>query len=223
MKPLSLPRALLRRPRLVICVLFGLAAGGLIRLVAPQLSPVQTALIAWDLGAGGFIFLMMDEMRAQTPLSLRQRSASQDEGQGLILSLALLAAVARIGAVLIEISAAKQAVGLLKLARVGFAFVTVALSWLVTQLFFALHYLHEYFLPDVQGRPLGGLAFPEKEDPDFWDFLHFALVIGVACQTADIGFTSKRLRRIGSVHGVVAFLFNTAILALGVNLAAGLF
>ena len=196
----------------MICVLFGLAAGGLIRLVAPQLSPVQTALIAWDLGAGGFIFLMMDEMRAQT-----------DEGQGLILSLALLAAVASIGAVIIEISAAKQAVGLLKLARVGFAFVTVALSWLVTQLFFALHYLHEYFLPDVQGRPLGGLAFPEKEDPDFWDFLHFALVIGVACQTADIGFTSKRLRRIGSVHGVVAFLFNTAILALGVNLAAGLF
>ena len=63
-----------------------------------------------------------------------------------------------------------------------------------------------------------GLQFPGGEPPDYWDFLHFAVVIGVACQTADIAFTGKNLRRIGTVHGLVAFSFNTAVLALTINL-----
>ena len=53
--------------------------------------------------------------------------------------------------------------------------------------------------------------------------MHFAVVIGVASQTADIAFQSKALRRIGTVHGVIAFTFNTVVLALTINLVAGLF
>ena len=91
---------------------------------------------------------------------------------------------------------------------------------------FALHYVHRYFRPTPDGSTsdhVGGLAFPGGELPDFWDFLHFSIVIGVASQTADIAFTRKDLRRLGTVHGLVAFVFNTAVLALGINLVAGLF
>ena len=70
---------------------------------------------------------------------------------------------------------------------------------------------------------LPGLAFPGDEPPDYWDFLHFSVVIGVASQTADVAFTAKSLRRIGTAHGVVAFVFNTVILALTINIAASLF
>jgi uncharacterized membrane protein len=68
-----------------------------------------------------------------------------------------------------------------------------------------------------------GLDFPGEQLPDYWDFVHFAVVIGVACATADIDFTSKALRRIGTVHSLVAFAFNTMIVALTINLLAGLF
>ena len=70
---------------------------------------------------------------------------------------------------------------------------------------------------------IGGLKFPGDQEPDNWDFVHFAVVIGVASQTADIAFTAKRLRRIGTVHSVISFTFNTAVLALTINLLAGLF
>jgi uncharacterized membrane protein len=98
----------------------------------------------------------------------------------------------------------------------------VALSWLLVQFIFALHYAHEFYAPGAD-QQRGGLAFPGNEAPDYWDFVHFAVVIGVAAQTADIAFTSKTLRRIGTVHSLVAFAFNTLVLALSINLAASLF
>jgi len=67
------------------------------------------------------------------------------------------------------------------------------------------------------------LKFPEGGDPDYWDFLHFSVVIGVAAQTADISFDSRRLRRIGTVHSLLAFAFNTIVVALTINLVAGIF
>ncbi|MFX8664596.1 DUF1345 domain-containing protein, partial [Acinetobacter baumannii] len=85
-------------------------------------------------------------------------------------------------------------------------------------LIFALHYAHEYYAEGDDGAVGAGLAFPGKGDPDYWDFLHFSLVIGVASQTADIAFTTKALRRIGSVHSLIAFAFNTVVLALTINL-----
>ncbi|MFV4649264.1 DUF1345 domain-containing protein, partial [Mycobacterium tuberculosis] len=66
-------------------------------------------------------------------------------------------------------------------------------------------------------------AFPDDDTPDYWDFLYFAVVLGVASQTADVSFKTKMLRRVGAVHGVVAFTFNTVVLALTINLLAGLF
>jgi uncharacterized membrane protein len=92
------------------------------------------------------------------------------------------------------------------------------------QYVFALHYAHEYYDPDENcAGDSKGLAFPGGEPPDYWDFLHFSIIIGVAAQTADIAFTSKGLRRIGTLHSLVAFAFNTVIVALTINLLAGLF
>ena len=70
----------------------------------------------------------------------------------------------------------------------------------------------------------GGLIFPGGDKtPDYWDFIHFAYVIGVANQTADVQIESRAIRRLVTIHGVVAFLFNTVVLALSINLAASLF
>ena len=104
------------------------------------------------------------------------------------------------------------------------AFATVAGSWLFVQMMFALHYAHEFFAEDEDEQShRAGLLFPGDESPDYWDFLHFAAVLGVAGQTADVAFASKSMRRTGTVHGMVAFIFNTVVLALTIYLLAGLF
>ena len=88
------------------------------------------------------------------------------------------------------------------------------------QAVFAIHYAHVYYLDGENGEPARGLDFGPEGEPDYWDFVHFALVMGATAQTADISYTSRRMRRIGSLHTVVAFAFNTAILATMINLAA---
>jgi uncharacterized membrane protein len=74
----------------------------------------------------------------------------------------------------------------------------------------------------VRGRP-DVLQFPGTADPTYGDFFYFAAVIGTSGQTADVAFTSSKLRRIGVLHCILAFFFNTTVLALTINIAAGLF
>jgi len=67
----------------------------------------------------------------------------------------------------------------------------------------------------------GGVAFPGKGLPDHWDFLYFSLVIGMTCQVSDVQVTSRSMRRMVLIHGVLSFFFKTFILALAVNFVVG--
>ena len=215
------------RPRLTSGIGIGLLAFILSSFALSNLEASTRAIVSWDLTCLWFIVLTLTHMRTQTLEDLKANVAAQDEGQGIIVTVVMIAAAASLYAVALELSLAKDAHGVAKDLRVGLALATVALSWFTTQLIFALHYAHEYYAPDKttpeEDDVVGGLNFPGGEEPDNWDFVHFATVIGVASQTADIAFTKKRLRRIGTVHGVVSFSFNTAVLALTINLLAGLF
>lgn len=212
------------RPRLAASIGVGLFVW-VACLFAPHLSWSTVAIFAWDAGCLTLIASVLALMRHGDPETIRAKAATQDEGKGLILGLVLVASAASIAAIGSELSLARHDDGWIRAARIALGFATVAASWFVVQLIFAVHYAHEYYAPDEgpNGDVAQGLAFPGGEDPDYWDFLHFSVVIGVACQTADVAFTSKGLRRIGTLHGVVAFLFNTVVLALTINLLAGLF
>jgi uncharacterized membrane protein len=218
------PGVFAARPRLSIALGAGLGAGLGCALLVPGLSPASCAIVGWDTFCGLYLALTLNSLAREGPEEIRARSATQDQGKVVILLLILAACVASLAAAGVELSQARHDVGLEKAVRVTTAFVTVAASWLVMQLIFALHYAHEYYAaePDT-GADAGGLAFPGGEAPDYWDFLHFSIVIGVAAQTADIAFTGRRLRRLGTLHSLIAFLFNTLILALTINLVAGLF
>lgn len=193
-------------------------------LLAPSLRPSACAIAGWDAFCAAFMGLVPLALANAGPDEIRTRAAQQDEGQAMILSLVLAACVASVGAVALELSLARGERGLGQALHVAVAFATVTASWLVTQTMFAVHYAHEYYAADpVTGGDAGGLVFPGGEPPDYWDFLHFAIVIGVAAQTADVAFTSKPLRRLGTVHSLIAFAFNTLIVALAINLVAGLF
>ena len=103
---------------------------------------------------------------------------------------------------------------------VALAVITIALSWTLVHTTFALHYAHEYY----RGRKPGGLQFPSgdtRDHADYWDFVYFSFVIGMTAQVSDVGITDKIIRRTATVHGIISFVFNTALLALMVPLLGG--
>lgn len=212
-----------RRPRLTAAFLLGALAAVSAHLVVPDTRLSTSAIVGWNMFCAVYLLAMLSAVRSRTPAQIRARAAIEDEGRGLILGLVLLASIVSLAAMAAELSFARTAHGLDKAFHVGAAFLSVTASWLVVQVIFALHYAHEYYTAGPGGEDRRGLAFPGDEPPDYWDFLHFSIVIGVAAQTADIGFTAKPLRRLGTLHSLIAFAFNTVVVALTINLLAGLF
>jgi uncharacterized membrane protein len=213
-------QALAARPYLITAVALGVA----LYFISAHwvVREITRALIGWDGGVILFLCAMVFiVMRDDDVAGMKRRALEHDEGGHLILIITILASVVSIGALVAELSEAKSnpAGGW----RVGLAAGTVVLSWLFVQIVFALHYAHVYYLAEANGAPKGGLEFGVAGEPDYWDFVHFAVVLGTASQTADIVFTSKQMRRIGTVHTIVAFGFNTAILATMINLAFNYF
>ena len=213
------------RPRLTASIAVGLAVGIGCALFATQMRATTSLILGWDALSISFLGSMLLSWFRHSPLDIRRQAALDDEGRGAILFLVLLASAASVWAVGAELSLAKDAHGLMKAAHIVLAFLTVVASWLMVQLIFTLHYAHEFYgVDDDDGaRDFGGIEFPGHEEPDYWDFFYFSVVIGVACATADANILSKGLRRLATVHCLVAFAFNTLIVALTINLTAGLF
>ncbi|MBS0412346.1 MAG: DUF1345 domain-containing protein [Proteobacteria bacterium] len=211
------------RPRLM--------AGFLVSILVYVLSSqwivrdVTRAIIAWDIGALTFIVLAMSSMVDCNHEQMKQRALRHDEGKHFILLLTLFAAVASVAALGAELATAKTAGAQQEGLRVLLSAGTIGLSWMFVQVVFAQHYAHHYYMEheECAGEHREGLEFPGDEPPDYWDFLHFAVIIGATAQTADVTIVSKSLRRVATVHSMISFAFNTAILALMINLAAGLF
>jgi uncharacterized membrane protein len=126
------------------------------------------------------------------------------------------------GAIVAELALAKDLQGTLRYNHIALSALTIVSSWAFTQVMFALHYAHDYYIRDLRGEH-GGLDFPGEKTPDYGDFLYFSCVIGTSGQTADVSITNRKMRRINMVHCVLAFFFNTTLVALTINIASGLF
>lgn len=172
--------------------------------------------LAWDIGVGLFLIeSAVKVIRTRSADAIRKRASALDEAGPAILPLALIAAVA---SVVVVVGEAAQGGG----GPAILALVTVVLSWLFVHVIFAFHYAHVFYAAGHKGDR-GGLLFPgDDPEPDYWDFLHFSLIIGVASQTADVQITDRGVRRTSTVHSLAAFVFNTVVVALTVNMAVGL-
>jgi uncharacterized membrane protein len=209
------------RPRLFIALACAIAVGVLLPIgVARQ--PVTRWLIAWNLGTGLYVLLAAIMMVRSSSHHMRHRAQLQDDGQLVILALVVVSAVASLAAIAGELAVVKDMHGFAKTAHIALAGCTVLTSWAFIQIMFALHYAHDYYAAVCHSR-LAGLQFPGEEEPDYGDFFYFAAVIGTSGQTADVSFVSKPMRRVGSIHCILAYLFNTTVLALLINIGASLF
>jgi uncharacterized membrane protein len=203
------------RPRLFISA----AVGVVVFLVLPAERRVATRLlIAWDAGVALYLGLVC-EMITRAPVGeIRRRAAMEDEGHIGMLVLPTGAALASFAAIIAEFGSLPGQGGARLPGQLILAVLTILLSWAFTHMIFALHYAHEYYGED--GGRSGGLVFPGEEAPDYWDFVYFSFVIGMTSQVSDVAISSKAIRRTAAAHGVLSFVFNAALLALTVNIAA---
>jgi uncharacterized membrane protein len=202
------------RRRLFLSGLFGAVVGAL--------SPTEwlvagRALVGWDVAVTVYLAVTLWLMGRATVAHIRRRAATEDEGKTIILTMVVAAALATIGAIVMVLAGAKGhgPTG----QTLSLAVVTIVLSWGFIHTIFALHYAHEFF-GEGGDKQEGGLEFPGKGEPDYWDFMYFSFVIGMTFQVSDVVVTAKFIRRLVVTHGVVSFIFNTALLALMVNIAA---
>jgi uncharacterized membrane protein len=204
-------RVVVSRPRTFVAL--GVAI--VVFLLLPDsLRLVTRALVGWDVFASLYLVLAYAMMYRCGHEHIKPSAVLQDDGRFLILMVTQLGALASIAAIVFELGASnKSGPGL------ALAVVTIALSWTAVHTSFALHYAHEYY----RSRKPGGLQFPSgdsSDHADYWDFVYFSFVIGMTAQVSDVGITDKIIRRTATVHGIISFVFNTALLALMVNIAA---
>jgi uncharacterized membrane protein len=214
-------RHLRQHPRLFIAAALGVV---LYLLLPPGFGEGTRLLTAFDLAATAFLAAVWI-MMARATTDGRRRAAAEDEGRYVVPVLSAAAAAAILLAIVVALHGSLDqppgAAGL----RVALAAVTILLAWLFMNTMFALHYAHVFY-GDADGPAASdarGLAFPGgRAEPDYWDFLYFSFTIGMTFQVSDVPIESHRLRRTALAHAVLAFFFNVAVLALTVNIVAGL-
>ena len=152
----------------------------------------------------------------------RKRAQAQDEPSVLLFLVLITIVLACAGSIGLMLQMVKDMSGLARVAHIVLGMVALALSWLLIQTLFAFRYAHRYYQEEKEQEPNGpGLEFPGKQDPDYFDFMYYAHVVGMTSQVSDVQVTSREMRRITLIHSVLSFGFNMLILALSINVVAG--
>lgn len=184
-----------------------------------NMAPSTRYLCAWNAGASLWLVLAFVMMARSNIADMRRRAAKEDDGALIILVVCSAAAISSLIAIAFELNALKAVGEGARTQHMALSAFTVFSSWLYVQTTFTIHYAHEYY----DGDRVRGMAFPNPHaGPDYWDFMYFAVNIGAASQTSDVQITSGAVRRLVLAHSVLSFFFNTTILALAINVAAGI-
>jgi uncharacterized membrane protein len=216
----------LRRPRLTSGLLIGLAVYALL-LVFTGLSWRPRFIAAWDIGASFTLAALFIGLRKSSVETIKRRALRQDGGKWAVLVFALVAATASLVVIASEMPLVKNAGGFEQAARVVFVTFTVVLAWAFIHTMFALHYAHDYYMETDLSAPVPNtqsqrLVFPGDRLPTYGDFLYFSFTIGMTFQVSDVQIADAEMRRVALLHGATSFFYTTGILALAINLVAGL-
>lgn len=206
--------------RVIISAASGVAVPA---LLPASLTWWARGLAGWNVYAVTTLVLAWLTIFHADPAEVARNARLEDSSRAMIFFSLLLASVVSLGAVGVLLGTARDLRGAQLTAHVLFAVVTVLCSWVLVHTTYALHYGHLFYRADETGARGGGLEFPKEDNPDYLDFAYHAFVIGMTCQVSDVNITGRSMRRAALWHGIISFAFNTAIVAMGVNLTSGLF
>jgi uncharacterized membrane protein len=184
-------------------------------------TPTELSLVmTWNVFALVALVLTWTAILTLAPQQICELAQVEDPGRRASLLLVLLGAGAALLAVLLLLNASAGLHGMDRTRAIAVALVAVALAWLLIHTVFTLRYAHLYHERPAAEMPI---EFPGLKDlPDYLDFAYFAFVIGMTAQTADINIHDQRVRRFALLHGVIAFVYNTAIVAMSIGLVSTL-
>jgi uncharacterized membrane protein len=181
-------------------------------------------LFIWISFASTIIILDWIIIGTSHPREVRRIAKLQDSSRTFIFLFVIAASIASMGAIIFLLKSSKGHSGKLN-EHILLAIGAVAVSWWLVHTIFSLLYAHLYYDTDTDdGKilPGGGLDFPGKDEPDYLDFVYFSFVIGMTFQVSDVEISSRKIRRFTLLHALMSFAFNTAILALSINVISGL-
>jgi uncharacterized membrane protein len=189
------------------------------------LSTTGVVLLTWSSFA--LCVIIMDWVLILTchPKEVRKVAQLEDSSRTLIFIFVVGASLVSLVSILFLLKSDKNLSAADVTGHVVLSMVSVVVSWWLVHTIFSMRYAHMFYStnPDDAGKKaLGGLEYPGNEEPDYLDFVYFSFVLGTTFQVSDVEISSRRIRRLALVHGLIAFAFNTAILALSINIVSGL-
>jgi Predicted membrane protein len=214
----SLPiRIVLGRPRLFSALVCGVIA---YPFLPRDLSLATRLALSWDIFVAAFLVFAAVHFTQADHTRIAADAARQEEGEWTLFALTIIGAIMSFTAIVIfsGLAKAKGHHG----EYVALVGLTLAASWLMTQVTFAYRYAHEFYAC-TDGGPDGGLNFPGEDSPDYLDFIYFSFVLGMTFQVSDVDITGRKMRRLATLQGLIGYMFNTVVLALTINIAAGIF
>ena len=201
---------------------YGLLAGLATAALPLPLSWQFRGLLGWCVGVAVYLALAWWLCERFDAKKTRERAQAQDESSVVLFFLMLLATMACVAAIIVMMQEGNDLSGAERTLHIAMSVIALIASWLFIHTMFAFRYAHRYYQEEKQHEPDGpGLEFPGGLDPDYFDFLYYAFVIGMTSQVSDVQATSREMRRITLVHSVLSFGFNVLVLALSINVVAG--
>ena len=193
--------------------------------IRTSLSTIGVVLLTWSSFALSVIIMDWILIFTCHPKEVRNVARIEDSSRTLIFIFVIGAALVSLVSILFLLKSDKQLSQAQITGHVILSMISVVVSWWLVHTIFSMRYAHMFYStnPDGAGKkPLGGLDFPGGEEPDYLDFVYFSFVLGTTFQVSDVEISSRRIRRLALIHGLIAFAFNTAILALSINVVSGL-
>jgi uncharacterized membrane protein len=221
---ISLGANILRHGHAQIRFLISLGVGLAVAVFAPIEDVIPRILAGWNAGGWLYLTLIAVKMARAEVEGIKREAGIERESRIAVLFIVTLGSVFALLALFVQLMALKSEHGSERNISIAVSVATIFLSWLLIHTVFALFYAHEFHSEGKRraGGHGGGLDFPDDATPDYLDFLYFSFVVGTTAQTSDVAVTSRAMRRVVMIHGILSFFFNTAVIAFAVNLAAQL-
>lgn len=197
-------------------VLFAVVLAAAVALLWTPLGHGRAAMAGFDVAAFVFLASMAGLPRRDSPEQLRRVAQANDANRTLLLAITA-------GVMLVILIAVHEELqGRESDATRALVIATLALAWLFSNMVYALHYAHLFYMPGDDGGDRGGVDFPDTEVPDYWDFVYFSFTLGMTFQTSDVTIRSGAVRRVVLGQSLAGFVFNLGVIAFSINvLGAG--
>ncbi|MDM0011763.1 DUF1345 domain-containing protein [Variovorax sp. J22P168] len=209
--------------RLLISAAIGLALGFGLGLLPNPSDGVARGLIGWCAGAAAYLLPAWWLAEHSNAERTRSRAQSQDQPSALILAIMVSVIAVSMGVIAMLLQRVPQLCGAERAGHIALGLLALGGSWLMIHTIYAFHYAHRYYQSEMDPATEGpGLQFPGKLEPDYFDFLYHSFVVGMTSQVSDVQVSSREMRRITLVHGVLSFVFNLLVLAMSINVVASL-